>query len=84
MKMTMKAINIAKTHHILNIDKEMSGQINLVEDIKRKVIIEKKQSMPKKYKKISLYKKHKKLSKQIIRQANIRKKNKKKLCKHLL
>jgi hypothetical protein len=84
MKMTMKAINIAKTHHILNIDKEMSGQINLVEDIKRKVIIEKKQSMPKKYKKISLYKKHKKFNRQIIRQANIRKKNKKKLCKHLL
>ncbi len=84
MKMTMKAINIAKTHHILNIDKEMSGQINLVEDTKRKVIIEKKQSMPKKYKKISLYKKHKKFSQQIIRQANIRKKNKKKLCKHLL
>jgi hypothetical protein len=84
MKMTMKAINIAKTHHILNIDKEMSGQINLVEDIKRKVIIEKKQSMPKKYKKIRLYKKHKKFNRQIIRQANIRKKNKKKLCKHLL
>ena len=84
MKMTMKAINIAKKHHILNIDKEMSGQINLVEDIKRKVIIEKKQSMPKKYKKIRLYKKHKKFNRQIIRQANIRKKNKKKLCKHLL
>jgi hypothetical protein len=82
--MIMKIINIAKTHHILNIDKKISVQINLVEDIKRRVIIEKKQSMPKKYKKISLYKKHKKFNQQIIRQVNIRKKNKKKLCKHLL